>query len=226
LEDSEFDSPACGICRGEVTNENVLRLQCFHLFHPECVDIHASSLPANAPPESFTCSVCNTPVIPPATTENNGLITELLRHLRKSPWTASRLGALGASTSNGASTTTSMTPNNKTMPGASVFAVPTGAHTPIHGVVSRKGPAASLSASGAALDALRDADDEDDKYRRRDGVQRLLGGHTAVVVDSQAKATRRARVRLSWRRFAVLLIAVPATFAFVYFLAVSSSKLD
>jgi hypothetical protein len=31
---------------------------------------------------------------------------------------------------------------------------------------------------------------DDDKYRRRDGVQRMLGGHTAIVVDSQVRGTR------------------------------------
>lgn len=66
LQDSDFD-PSCRLC-GDVLNDGqnakTIRLKCLDIFHVNCLDRHARSLPANTAPAGFACPTCSEPILP------------------------------------------------------------------------------------------------------------------------------------------------------------------
>eukprot|EP00019_Armaparvus_languidus_P008280 CAMPEP_0168592278 /NCGR_PEP_ID=MMETSP0420-20121227/7637_1 /TAXON_ID=498008 /ORGANISM="Pessonella sp." /LENGTH=97 /DNA_ID=CAMNT_0008628235 /DNA_START=283 /DNA_END=572 /DNA_ORIENTATION=+ len=96
--------------------------------------------------------------------------------LSKTKWAPPHLPDAGTKSQNSTSSSTSSTLNHNSIGsshGSSMFSVPTNTHSPMHagGVISRKQTDISGSARSLdALEALRES--EEDKYRRRNGVQR------------------------------------------------------
>jgi len=85
LTDSDYDPPHCLICKGELKEGDVLRLMCLDLFHPECIDVHAKSLPQNTAKAGYSCPACSLPLFP--TEENNSyLANQLNRYLSQASW--------------------------------------------------------------------------------------------------------------------------------------------
>jgi hypothetical protein len=85
LQDPEYEPPVCHICKDPVTPDNVLRLTCLHMFHPECIDVHCASFPPNTAQAGFTCPTCQKPIIPPPGS-SSPLAQTLLKHLDNAPW--------------------------------------------------------------------------------------------------------------------------------------------
>lgn len=148
-----------------------------------------------------------TPVIP-TQNDNSALMNELLRHLRSSSWAAPRLGALGGAVAGAAPTSTP----GATRPQSSVFVVPSTAHSPMHGVVSRKRALHTHTCARARLKrkcaesrVCRSASDVGRDRRRRVGraarrrggappSRRAMSAHvsrSATASGGQVQATRR-----------------------------------
>ncbi|EFA77747.1 hypothetical protein PPL_09404 [Heterostelium album PN500] len=92
LTDSEFEESVCGVCKGELSKENSVRLLCYDLFHPECIDVYACSLPATTAQAGYACPTCMKPILPP-----NDKVDGLSRSIRKtfgvSSWAEPFLGS-------------------------------------------------------------------------------------------------------------------------------------
>jgi len=85
LTDPEFEAPSCGICKGELVEGSMVRLLCLDMFHPECLDVYANSLPPNTAQAGYVCPTCTKPMLPPA--NNSGPIAQLIRAaFANSPW--------------------------------------------------------------------------------------------------------------------------------------------
>jgi len=87
LTDSDYEQPVCGICKGDLHPDNVVRLTCLDMFHPECLDMHASSLPPHTAKAGYLCPSCSKPLFP--TDERTPLAKHVLKHLSKSAWSSS-----------------------------------------------------------------------------------------------------------------------------------------
>ncbi|KAN0035578.1 hypothetical protein ACTA71_004858 [Dictyostelium dimigraforme] len=67
LTDCEFEDSVCGVCKGKFDiddNEDSVRLLCYHLYHPECIDVYVAALPQNSSVESYPCPKCPEPILP------------------------------------------------------------------------------------------------------------------------------------------------------------------
>jgi len=85
LTDPDFEPPSCGICKGELAEGSTVRLLCLDMFHPECLDVYACSLPPNTAQAGYVCPTCSKPMIPPP--NNTGSIAQHIRNtFAKSPW--------------------------------------------------------------------------------------------------------------------------------------------
>lgn len=64
LQDSDY-SPDCQFCQGPLnTEQDCVRLVCYHLFHWVCLERHFRALPASTAPAGYTCPCCSSPVFP------------------------------------------------------------------------------------------------------------------------------------------------------------------
>ncbi|KAF2071231.1 hypothetical protein CYY_007448 [Polysphondylium violaceum] len=72
LTDSEFEESLCGVCKGNLANdsENSIRLCCYHLYHPECIDVYAATLPDSTSMFGYPCPKCNAPILPESNNES------------------------------------------------------------------------------------------------------------------------------------------------------------
>ncbi|EGT31136.1 hypothetical protein CAEBREN_13233 [Caenorhabditis brenneri] len=64
LTDQDYD-PNCAICKTTLTEGETIRLNCLHLLHWRCFDDWASSFPATTAPAGYRCPCCNQEVFPP-----------------------------------------------------------------------------------------------------------------------------------------------------------------
>ncbi|CAB0014773.1 unnamed protein product [Nesidiocoris tenuis] len=74
LRDADYD-PSCKLCSRALSNEDCLRLPCFHLFHWSCLSEHCASLPDTTAPAGYQCPQCSQPIFPSA---NAGSLTSNL----------------------------------------------------------------------------------------------------------------------------------------------------
>ncbi|KFM80390.1 Zinc finger protein-like 1, partial [Stegodyphus mimosarum] len=63
LQDSDYD-PNCHICRTELAEGDCIRLTCYHVFHWECLNKYAHSLPPQTSSEGYTCPICHVCIFP------------------------------------------------------------------------------------------------------------------------------------------------------------------
>jgi len=63
---------------------NVIRLTCLDMFHPECVDVYAGSLPVHTALAGYVCPTCAKPIFPPDDT--GPLAKQLHEHLSQARW--------------------------------------------------------------------------------------------------------------------------------------------
>eukprot|EP01132_Coremiostelium_polycephalum_P004294 gene4294-5369_t len=91
LNDSDFEEPLCGICKGDINSESSIRLCCYHLFHPECIDVFAASLPATTAQAGYACPKCNKPIIP-SSDRTDPLAQSIRKAFSYSQWAEVLLG--------------------------------------------------------------------------------------------------------------------------------------
>eukprot|EP01117_Protostelium_nocturnum_P015218 TRINITY_DN5875_c0_g1_i1.p1 TRINITY_DN5875_c0_g1~~TRINITY_DN5875_c0_g1_i1.p1 ORF type:complete len:303 (-),score=90.07 TRINITY_DN5875_c0_g1_i1:316-1224(-) len=93
LTDSEYEDPSCFVCKEKFNEDgNRLRLLCMHLFHPECLDVYASSLPPHTAKAGFQCPECSKAIFPPPDNKSN-LASEINDHLRNTSWSKHLISA-------------------------------------------------------------------------------------------------------------------------------------
>lgn len=77
LSEPEYEQPSCGVCKGELNSDNMVRFLCLDMFHPECIDVYASSLPANTALAGITCPTCDKPILP--TSGNTSVLAQQIK---------------------------------------------------------------------------------------------------------------------------------------------------
>lgn len=64
LQDSDYN-PICEICTKSLSEEECIRLTCYHVFHWTCAEGRYRALPRTTAPAGYQCPSCATPVFPP-----------------------------------------------------------------------------------------------------------------------------------------------------------------
>lgn len=91
LSEPEYEQPVCGVCKGEVDANNMVRFLCLDMFHPECIDVYASSLPTNTALAGYTCPTCDKSILP-TPSNTSALAQQIRKTFGNSPWAARVLG--------------------------------------------------------------------------------------------------------------------------------------
>jgi len=204
LTDSDYDPPACGICKGQLTEDKVIRLTCFDLFHPECIDVHASSLPPHTAKSGYLCPICTKPIFPDL--ENNPLVKQLNIYLSHATWAKPLIGTnLSETVTNqqDQSRETSSSTNN-----ISPTSLEEGLSTPVKrgnevtqensfSLASRKQPRDQLF-------TLHTDEDEEDKYQKRSITQLFV----ALGLVKPSKNKSKTRIHLDTRRVLVIFALI------------------
>jgi len=169
LKDSDFVAPTCPVCSSEFQESSPsVRLTCFDIIHPTCLEHYASQLPAHTAQAGYTCPKCSQPIIPHED-DNSDLAITLRDVLGAQDWAQSFLSdsnrgvpAMGSSKAAGMSS-----PGHAGNPGE-----PSSNRTVAFGSVpiSRK---TVVDDDDKPNFSEVDADEAEHKYKRR-GVMQLL----------------------------------------------------
>jgi len=198
LTDSDYDPPVCGICKGDIANDHVLRLVCLDLFHPECVDVYAASLPPHTAKAGYLCPTCSKPIFPPD--QSNPLAIELHNHLHKASWASNLLIGKTPDTVTLQSLDNLISPANSSNSNNNNSIINNNITTDAIGIASRKPQPRDLATD---LQATQYQDD-DDKYKKR-GIAQLLVALGLMKPSKPIKGTRQIRIRLNSRRLLIIL---------------------
>uniref|UniRef100_A0A8R1HSN9 Zinc finger protein-like 1 homolog n=1 Tax=Caenorhabditis japonica TaxID=281687 RepID=A0A8R1HSN9_CAEJA len=90
LTDQDYD-PNCYLCKTSLAEGDTIRLNCLHLLHWRCFDDWAASFPATTAPAGYRCPCCSHEVFPQLN-EVSPLIEKLREQLKQSNWARSALG--------------------------------------------------------------------------------------------------------------------------------------
>lgn len=201
LTDSDYDPPACGICKGELSEDKVVRLTCLDMFHPECLDVHASSLPPHTAKAGYLCPTCSKGIFP-AEVESNPLVKHVQNYLSKATWAKNLVQPPPLQPLNGFS---SESPQEFDMRGNQEELQ----------VVAKRGDAASQDSFGMSSRKAQprdhpitiypdtDADEEEDKYQKRSLTQLFVA--LGIMRPTKSKSNVRTRVKLDTKRVLIIL---------------------
>jgi len=208
LTDSEYDTPSCGICKGELhPDQNTLRLMCLHMFHPDCLDAHCASLPPHTAKAGYLCPTCTKPIFPPD--DETTLAKSINEHLSKAPWASTLLtgkinnppelfesGSVStpsfASQSSSSSSSTTTTVSNDMQSS---------------NIASRKPGAREQT-------ILIDDEPEEDKYKKRSVMQLFTA--LGIVQPPKTMKGRQTRIRFDKRRIMVLFALITCLITVIY----------
>eukprot|EP01135_Chromosphaera_perkinsii_P001207 Nk52_evm6s162 gene=Nk52_evmTU6s162 len=95
LEDSDYDT-SCTLCKGSLKEGEVIRLQCYDLFHSHCLNKYGKSFPPNTAPPGFVCFTCQSSIFPPDNA-SSPVANELRKKLVEFEWARVGLGSYMAS---------------------------------------------------------------------------------------------------------------------------------
>lgn len=229
LTDSDYDHPACGICKGELIEDKVVRLTCLHTFHPECLDVHASSLPPHTAKAGYLCPICSKCIFP-AEIESNPLVKHVQNYLSKAHWARNLLAP------------PPLKPVSIDMPPTDSKDFDTRTNVSELPVVSKRGVDGQLSSSNqdsfgmsSRKTQLRDYTinmpgmelsdaDEEDKYQKRSLTQLFVA--LGLMKPNKSKSNVRSRVKFDIRRVLIIL-ALVSTLITVFILGSSiTSKIN
>jgi len=225
LTDSEYENVSCGICKGELSDENVLRLTCLDLFHPECIDVYASSLPAHTAKAGYLCPLCSKALFP--SDNSSPIAQELTKHLAQAAWsntlvTGKILDSITSppppqqdqkdnvsanidnsdhdtkqqSQSNSSSMESLSSPPSKRSTAVEVTNVNSES---VVGIASRKPQTKEY--------VINVNDEDDDKYRKRSFTQ-LLTALGFIKPSSKSVKISKARIRLDTRRMLIIIALI------------------
>jgi len=198
LTDSDYDRPACGICKGELKEDKLIRLTCFDLFHPECIDVHASSLPPHTAKAGYLCPVCSKPLFPPDV-DNNPLVKQLNNYLARASWAKTLLAPTPDTINqhdNMKDTDSSLAALEGGLTVPSKRSNETAQENSLLGIASRKQPKDTMMISTD--------EDEEDKYQKRSLTQLFV----ALGLLRPSKNKPRTRIRLDKRRILIILALI------------------
>ncbi|XKL69516.1 hypothetical protein PGB90_007285 [Kerria lacca] len=65
LQDGDYN-PICELCSSNLSEDECVRLVCYHVFHWHCLNDYAKQLPATMAPAGYTCPICNSHIFPPS----------------------------------------------------------------------------------------------------------------------------------------------------------------
>jgi len=205
LKDSDYDQPVCGICKGEFEKGNVVRLTCFDLFHPECIDVYGSSLPSHTAQAGFVCPTCVQPMIPSdKEAEENPLARKFRDIFAESSWLTRQMPSSsheevthGESESNETIVEITDAKDSTSSPIAPTPAAPVTQYSqPSSGIASR-----FMKSHSATYDP--GDEEEGDKYRKR-GVTDLCVGLGLMSKPIESPPAKR----LSVKRVMILLVII------------------
>eukprot|EP01087_Luapelamoeba_hula_P013331 TRINITY_DN3808_c4_g1_i1.p1 TRINITY_DN3808_c4_g1~~TRINITY_DN3808_c4_g1_i1.p1 ORF type:complete len:251 (+),score=34.69 TRINITY_DN3808_c4_g1_i1:134-886(+) len=189
LQDPDYEPPSCAICKDAITEDNVLRLMCLHLFHPECIDVHASSFPPNTAQAGFTCPTCSKPIIPPPSNHSD-LARAIQQHLQQAPWLHPAHEPVHAPTNDHHNNT-----HNNTTAAVPEVTIDLPIGVEASGMSSRKKKAPNDLEGGDFFD------DDDDKYRKQ-SVGHMLQG---LLGDEGTSGGKKKPIRFTARQMLLLL---------------------
>eukprot|EP00127_Corallochytrium_limacisporum_P003108 Clim_evm37s146 gene=Clim_evmTU37s146 len=93
LQDSDYDTD-CGICRRPIGDgRETVRLLCYDIFHWECLNNYAASLPFTTAPAGYTCPKCNKSIIP-SQHSASPVAVALKEKLQRSEWSRRLMGVM------------------------------------------------------------------------------------------------------------------------------------
>ncbi|CAM1154737.1 ZFPL1 (predicted) [Pycnogonum litorale] len=90
LQDSDY-SPNCTLCQTELSNDECIRLLCYHVFHWNCLNQYAKQLPSNTAPAGYSCPTCNQEIFP-ASNVVSPIADNLKQVLTRVNWARAGLG--------------------------------------------------------------------------------------------------------------------------------------
>jgi len=221
LTDSEYEIPVCGICKGEINEDNHIRLMCLDVFHPECLDVYASSLPPHTAKAGYLCPTCNKAMFPP--NGESPLAQHLTQHLSQAHWATPLLSLKSVE-----STSVLSNQNEETR----VTITPDGIETPYQqpslssnetsqsfkrndsqltnqdSTTSYSSMASRKSGNYGRDHSIVIGDEEDeDKYRKR-GVMQLFTALGLIKPSKGVKGTKQTRIRLDTRRILIIFALI------------------
>jgi len=90
LKDSDY-SALCALCQLDLSQNDCIRLICYHIFHMKCLDDHCKQFPSNTAPAGYTCPTCCSALFPPSNLVSP--VADVLRTvLTNRPWAREGLG--------------------------------------------------------------------------------------------------------------------------------------
>ncbi|KAJ3120198.1 cytosolic leucyl tRNA synthetase [Nowakowskiella sp. JEL0407] len=210
LQDNDFN-PICEICKGPLSQGDVVRLTCLDLFHTECINNRCSALPEHTAPAGYACITCNTPIIPSESIKT-ALAEEIRTKFSSSKWasgiTPKRIGTEFISSGITRSASASSGINNiasggGVIEGAKVRAFTTTNSTSVAEFVPAIAPRVPVSYGGSAnfvepltrKKSKSGRDEDDDKYSK-------------TRADSQMNLSWRGRMLTPKRVVFYLIIIV------------------
>jgi len=227
LTDSEYEESRCGVCKGQLSSDNLLRLSCLDMFHPECLDVYAKSLPPHTAKAGFVCPECKKPIFP--NEEKSQLAIQLNKHLNQSSWAQKFMekGTNGeANGVNAGNTNTNNTNSNSNVIQSSSSFPTLRSTAPISStpdLQNKKEYNVSLEKAENGIE-----EDDEDKYKKK-GVGELFvalglaqATNTTTTNARGGGKNRQIRIRLNQKRI-VVIIALLLTLVTVFVMAMSFS---
>jgi len=183
-----------------LSEDKVVRLTCLDLFHPECIDVHASSLPPHTAKAGYLCPICSKPIFPPEL-ENNPLVKQLTNYLSHAPWAKNLIIHPETIVQLKVENTTSSNTSPSTLEGGLSSPIAKRTNDPSQdstiGISSRKPPRDHTPTT-------RNEEEEEDKYQKRSLTQLLVA---LGIMSNTSKNKSRTRIRFDTRKI-LLLFAV------------------
>ncbi|KAI9554156.1 hypothetical protein GHT06_019428 [Daphnia sinensis] len=216
LKDSDY-SPLCTLCSTDLSQEDCIRLICYHVFHVKCLDAYCRQYPINTAPAGYVCpSPCSSPIFPASNLVSP--VADVLRSvLANRPWAREGLGLPLLPYDNAIDSNppeihqVKVVAVQKEGTNYSIVNVEGEASNTIHRnepVVHAKRPIGLLTDS--------DRDESINKYKRRppwESFKRMLSN----LLDPHSRNRQRGRFR---RRYALILVM--AVFALLLIFAIGS----
>eukprot|EP01118_Nematostelium_gracile_P007939 TRINITY_DN2601_c0_g1_i1.p1 TRINITY_DN2601_c0_g1~~TRINITY_DN2601_c0_g1_i1.p1 ORF type:complete len:259 (-),score=49.89 TRINITY_DN2601_c0_g1_i1:22-798(-) len=188
LTDSEYDLPSCGVCHGELVPDKVVRLLCLDMFHPECLEVHAKSLPSNTAKAGYLCPTCAKPIFPSDPDSSSPLVRQLQKYLTEASWSKT----LMVSVQSHSIVTPTYDVSPADLESGNIKRQTTDQSQDSFGIASRKYKEPSIQ-----------DDEEEDKYKKRSITQLFVALGLMKPTPASGKK-KRTRVRLDLQRVLIL----------------------
>ncbi|EFX86665.1 zinc finger protein-like 1 homolog [Daphnia pulex] len=216
LKDSDYSS-LCTLCSTDLSQDDCIRLICYHVFHLKCLDAYCRQYPVNTAPAGYVCpSPCSHPIFPASNLVSP--VADVMRSvLANRPWAREGLGLPLLPYDNAVDSNqpeihqAKIVAVQKEVTNYSVVNVEGDVSNTIHRnepVIHAKRPIGLLADS--------DRDESINKYKRRppwESFKRMLSN----LLDPHSRNRQRGHLR---RRYALMLVI--AVFVLLFIFAIGS----